>query len=145
MAAATAAGWAWLDDARPGPVARLIRAVIGWLPIALAIGWLGGELTGCARFAADCDPSSSVATWLVQAAALAVLVLLPTLAAPAAIAAIAAIVVAVPAAFILAAPGDERPTSGATTALGILLAIAWVVGLGVAVGRTVRRTPKRLS
>jgi DnaJ domain len=145
VAMATAAGWAWLDDDRPGRPARVARAIIGWIPVALAIGWLGGELTGCARFAADCDPSSSVATWLLQAVALAVLVLLPVIAAPAAIGAIAAIIVAVPAALILAAPGSEAPTTVATTALGILIAIAWVVGLGIGVGRTVRRTSKRLS
>jgi hypothetical protein len=145
MAAASAAGWAWLDDAHPRLPARIARAIIGWIPIALAIGWLGGELSGCARFAADCDPSSSAATWLFQAAALAVLLLLPALATPAAIAAIAAVVVAVPASLILAAPGTDSPSTEATTAFGVLLAIAWVGGLGLAVGRSVRGMSKRLS
>ncbi len=31
------------------------RALIGWLPIALGLGWLVGEMTGCGRFAATCD------------------------------------------------------------------------------------------
>ena len=37
---------------------RVVRAVIGWLPIALGLGWLIGELTGCGRFAATCDGSA---------------------------------------------------------------------------------------
>ena len=37
---------------------RVVRAIIGWLPIALGLGWLIGELTGCGRFAATCDGSA---------------------------------------------------------------------------------------
>ena len=37
---------------------RVVRALIGWLPIALGLGWLIGELTGCGRFAATCDGSA---------------------------------------------------------------------------------------
>ncbi len=43
----------WLDDAHPGTVGRIARALVGWAPIALGIGWIGGEISGCGRFAAD--------------------------------------------------------------------------------------------
>ena len=32
--------------------------LVGWLPIALGLGWLLGEMTGCGRFAATCDGSA---------------------------------------------------------------------------------------
>ena len=42
----------WIDDRRPGVGARIGRAVIGWAPIALGIGWFAGEMSGCSRFSA---------------------------------------------------------------------------------------------
>ena len=43
------------DDRFGGSRGRLARALIGWLPIALGLSWLVGEMTGCGRFAATCD------------------------------------------------------------------------------------------
>jgi hypothetical protein len=145
MAEASAAGWAWLEGPRPSWPVRLGRAVLGWIPIALAIGWAGGELSGCARFTATCDGSTGAFVWLAQAGVLAILVALPGLAAPAAIAAIAAIGLAVPAALLLSAPGSEGASTGSAVALGILVGLAWSVGLGVGAWRAVRRAAEPLS
>ena len=39
-----------------GPVARLALALAGGIPVALWLAWLLGELSGCGRFAASCEP-----------------------------------------------------------------------------------------
>ena len=48
----SAPGW---TTTQPGTVGRIARAIVGWAPIALGIGWVGGEISGCGRFAAGCD------------------------------------------------------------------------------------------
>ena len=48
-------GDGWMTD-RPTLGARIGRAVVGWAPIALGIGWRCGEISGCGRFAATCPP-----------------------------------------------------------------------------------------
>ena len=73
-----AATCGWTSDDGPSLVGRVGRAVVGWAPIALGIGWLVGELSGCGRFAATCDPvgradHASSPSWRV----LAVLLLVP--------------------------------------------------------------------
>ena len=55
----------WLDDDRPGAIGRIARAIVGWAPIALGIGWVGGEISGCGRFAAGCDDAAVMSAWLV--------------------------------------------------------------------------------
>ena len=68
----------WPTSAAPSPMTglggfrgRVVRAVIGWLPIAFGIGWLVGELTGCGRFAATCDGSADPFVLALQIAVLA--------------------------------------------------------------------------
>ena len=82
-------GATWLDG--PGPArswAASGRAVVGWAPIALGIGWLVGEVSGCGRFSATVRSCRSRRSCLVaQVAVLAVLLLVPRLASVAAIAA----------------------------------------------------------
>ena len=63
----------WLDDDRPGAMGRIGRAIVGWAPIALGIGWVAGEISGCGRFAAGCDDAEVMSAWLVQIAALVAL------------------------------------------------------------------------
>ena len=59
---------------------RVGRAVIGWLPIALGLGWFIGEVTGCGRFAATCDGSAGPISLALQLAVFAVLLGVPVLA-----------------------------------------------------------------
>lgn len=129
----------WLDAPRPSPAGRVGRAVLGWIPMALAIGWISGEASGCARFSADCDPSVAPLTWLVQIAALGVLVLASPVARIAAVASIATVVAIVPGAVLLLATSDPAAVDAARAALGILMGLAWTVGLVVGTGRELRR------
>jgi curved DNA-binding protein CbpA len=129
-----------LTDPRSGGLrGRVVRALIGWLPIALGLGWLIGELSGCGRFAATCDPAVGPLTAAGQGTLLAALVLLPEVAALAAGAALAALVTAVAASFVLSATG-EATDAASRTALGVLLILAWLGGLTIGVVRRLRGT-----
>lgn len=129
---------AWLDGAGAGLAGRVARAVVGWIPIGLAVGWVGGEATGCGRFAATCDPAQVTLVWIVQIAVLAILLVAPRVASVAAIAAVAALVVAIPAVVVLSTPGPDGASGGATTALVALAAVAWAIGLAAGVIRATR-------
>ena len=133
----------WLDDDRPGAIGRIARAIVGWAPIALGIGWLGGEISGCGRFAAGCDDAVVMSAWLVQIAALVVLLVVGHLARIASVATLATLAAAIPAALLLSATGSPDDAAAGRIALSGLLLIAWVVGLVFGVVREVRGTGLR--
>ena len=128
----------WIDDDHPGIVGRVARAAVGWAPLALAIGWLSGEMSGCARFAASCDPGVSPVASLVQLVVLAILVLVPAVARVALIATVATLAAAIPGTLVLSATAGPGAVDAGRAALGGILVIAWVVGMSAALARTVR-------
>ncbi len=132
------------DPRTGGPRGRVIRAVVGWLPIALGIGWLLGEIIGCGRFAATCDPSVSPLILLLQGAALVALLLSPLLASLAAGAALGLIVAAVAATLILSATGTAADEGSRRATLGLLLLVAWLAGLAIAIAQRVRAASARV-
>lgn len=136
--AALAAIRSWVIDGRPGLVGRLGRAVFGWAPLALAIGWVGGEISGCGRFAATCDPAAGPISWLVELLILILLLAVPRLARIAAIASVTTLVAAISGALVLSAVGSQDYAEAGRTALSGLIVIAWAVGLAVAMAREVR-------
>jgi hypothetical protein len=136
---------AWLDDDRPGAIGRIGRAVVAWAPIALAIGWIGGEISGCGRFAAGCDDGVVMGAWLVQIAALVTLLVIGRLARIASVATLATLTAAIPAALLLSATGSPDDTAAGRFALSGLLVIAWVVGIVFGAVREFRATPLRPS
>jgi hypothetical protein len=128
-----------LTDPRSGGLrGRLVRAALGWIPMALGIGWLVGELTGCGRFAATCDPSVMPLTAVGQGIVLVALVAAPEIAAIAAGAALVLLGAAVGATLILSATGTAADEGSRRAALGALLAVAWLCGLAIAVVRRLR-------
>jgi hypothetical protein len=130
-----AAARTWLAEDRPGPISRVGRAAIGWAPIALGIGWLAGEITGCGRFSATCDAGTAPIAWFAQVVVLALFLVVPPLARIGAIAAVATLMAAVPATLVLSATGGsgDSPTGRAT--LAVVLVVAWLVGIAFAVAR----------
>jgi hypothetical protein len=126
------------DDGFGGTRTRLVRAIIGWLPIALGLGWAVGELTGCGRFAATCDGSVEPMLLVLQVIFLGLLVLLPAAASIATTAAVSLVVAAVIASLILSATGGAADGSSRQAALGLVLVIAWLIGLAFAIGRRAR-------
>jgi hypothetical protein len=117
---------------------RFVQAVVGWLPIALGLSWLIGELSGCGRFSATCDGGASLFTPVLALAALGVLLLVPRLAALAAAGAVALVVAAVPTTLLLSATGEAATSEVRNAALGVVLVVAWFVGLGIGVARRLR-------
>ena len=112
----------------------LALALAGGIPVSLWFAWLLGELTGCGRFAASCEPRVVWVAWLIGLVLVGALVLVPGIAAVLAGAA-GALVVAVPATFILTATGGARMPDESGLVLGVALMVGWLVGVGVAAGR----------
>jgi len=135
----------WLDDDHPTGVARIGRAVIGWAPVALGAGWLAGEVSGCGRFAATCSPMVDPLTWVVQLAALLVLILFPRFARISTIGTIAILGTVFPASLLLFATGDPEGMAFGRSLLGGLIIVAWLVGLGYGSVREVRRLARPVS
>jgi curved DNA-binding protein CbpA len=134
-AAATDLGRALTDERTARGRWRFVQALVGWLPILFGLGWLIGEVTGCGRFAASCDGGEGLIAPVVGLLVLGVLLLVPVLAALAAAAAIALVVAAVPTALALSAGGEAIEVGSRAATLGIVLVVAWIVGLSFAVIR----------
>ena len=131
-----------LTDERYGGLrGRVIRAAIGWLPIAIGIGWVFGEVTGCGRFAATCDGSAEPFVLLLQVGAFGLLLLFPVLASVATTAAVTLFVAAVIAALIVSATGGAADAESRRATLGAVLLIAWFAGIAIAVMRRIRSLP----
>jgi hypothetical protein len=143
MRAAIDLGLALTDPAAGGHRGRAMRAVLGWIPAALGLGWLLGELTGCGRFAATCDPAGGPLTAAGQAIVLAILLLLPEIAAVATGAALVVLGAAVSASLVLSATGAAADEASRRTALGGLLLVAWLGGLVIALVRRARHGSRR--
>lgn len=107
---------------------RVARAVIGWLPIGLAIGWASGEVTGCGRFAATCDPGTAPLTWAAQGLVFLLLLALPTLAGWAVVAAAVSMIVAIPATLFVTASAGGAAAHAGSSFLGVVLGLAWLGG-----------------
>ncbi len=131
-------GHALTDPSFGGTRGRAVRAVLGWLPIAFGVSWLVGEITGCGRFSATCNGAVDPIVMALEVVALIALLLLPTVASIAAMGAIALLCAAVAAALILSATGAAADGDSRRSALGAVLLIAWLVGVGIAIARRVR-------
>jgi DnaJ domain len=140
-AAATDLGRALTDERSAHGRWRVVQAIVGWVPLAFGIAWLIGELSGCGRFAAGCDGSVGILSPVLALVSLAILLLVPRLAAIAAAGAIALVVAAVPTALFLTSTGTAFAPDARGTALGAVLLVAWVAGIGVAIARRVRTGP----
>ena len=123
---------------RRRPAARLALALAGGIPVCLWLAWLLGELTGCGRFAASCEPRMMWVAWLAGIVLVGALVLLPAIAAVLAAGAAGALAVAVPATFILAATGGARVPDQSALVLGVALMAGWLVGVSVTTSRWLR-------
>ena len=120
---------------RRRPAARLALALAGGIPVALWLAWLLGELSGCGRFAASCEPRMVGVAWLVGFVLVGALVLVPAIAAVLATGAAGALIAAVPATFILTATGGARMPEESSLVLGVALMIGWLFGVGLATRR----------
>ena len=121
--------------ARRRPAGRLALALAGGIPVSLWLAWLLGELTGCGRFAASCEPRAVWVAWLVGVVLVGAPVLVPGIAAVLAAGAAGALAVAVPATFILTATGGARMPDESGLVLGVALMGGRLVGAGISASR----------
>ena len=127
------------DERFGGTRGRLARALIGWLPIALGLSWMAGEMTGCGRFAATCDDGlAGPLLLLLQVLAFVLLLAIPAAASIATMAALTLLAAAVVASLVLSATGSAADGDSRRAALGLILLLAWLVGLTIAVVRRAR-------
>lgn len=136
-----AASRAWLGGPADDPIRRLGLALVAWPPIGLAAAAAIGEATGCASYSAACSGSEPMLPWLAQAAILGLLLLLPPVARLLAGGAIAVLIALVPITAVLVAVGGGGAPQGGVV-LAILLAVAWLVGVGWT-ARNVLARPER--
>ena len=127
------------DEHFGGARGRLGRALVGWLPIALGLSWLVGEMTGCGRFAATCDDGlAGPLLFVLQILAFGVLLAIPAAASVATMAALTLLAAAVAASLILSATGGAADGDSRRAILGLILLLAWLGGLAIAVARRAR-------
>ncbi|MFP5341339.1 MAG: DnaJ domain-containing protein [Candidatus Limnocylindria bacterium] len=134
----------WLRDGRFGLLGRIGAAILGWVPIAVGVNALAGELSGCAR-TGTCTPADASLASAGLIVVLAVLLLVPLLARLAASAAIAALVVAVPGALLVAAAAASDLAAPMSALVVAGLVVSWAGGVGLAVLRESRRPPRPVS
>jgi curved DNA-binding protein CbpA len=131
------------EGAPPGVAGRFALALAGGAPIALGIAWLLGELTGCGRFAATCQPEVVSFAWVGGLAIVALLALLPSLAAAATVGTVAMLAIGIPASVLLSATGGARLPQASSAVLGVILALGWLAGAGFATMRRLRHREGR--
>jgi hypothetical protein len=124
--------------ARHRPAGRLAMALAGGVPIALWLAWLLGELTGCGRFAATCEPQVVTAAWLAGFVLVVALVLLPAAAAVLVAGSLGALIAAIPATVFITATGGARMPEESGVVLGVALIVGWLGGVIVATNRWLR-------
>jgi DnaJ-like protein len=111
------------------PGGRLWLALAGGVPIAIWLAWLLGELTGCGRFAATCEPQVVTAAWIAGFVLVVALVLLPAAAAILVAGAGGALLAAIPATVFLTATGGARMPEESGMVLGFALIVGWLAGV----------------
>lgn len=125
----------FLDEARRSVSGRVVLALVGWVPIGIVLAVVLGESTGCIRYAAECQGPFGAATLIGQGSVVALLLLLPRLAAVATLGTIGMLAAAIPAAAVLSISGGAGDPAGATPTFVAVLALAWMVGIGVGLAR----------
>jgi Meckel syndrome type 1 protein len=112
---------------------RVVLALLAWPPIGLLAASLIGAATGCARYAASCEPGAEWYPWLAQSAVAAALIGLASASArigrALAAGTIALLAVAVPAALLLAAAGATWDPINGPSALSVVLGLGWLAGV----------------
>ena len=90
---------------------------------------------------------SCPASWLVEIGLLLLLLLVPRIARIATTATLATLAAVIPGSVLLLATSDPSAVAAGRSALGGLMIIAWVAGLAVGIGRSLRsvRRPRPVS
>jgi hypothetical protein len=121
------------------PVARVVLTLLGWPPLAVGLGALAGEASGCSRFAAGCPDVAAPVTLGAQLAIALVLLAFPRLAGIAAAGAIGMLLAALPATAALVPNEGPVGSTGNGWFASVVLVVGWLGGAALA---TYRREPE---
>jgi hypothetical protein len=113
----------------------VVLTLLGWPPLAIGLGALAGEATGCSRFAAACPDAVAPVTLGAQLAIAAVLLLLPRLAGIAAAGAIGMFLAALPATAALVPNEGPIGSTGNGPFAAAVLIVGWLSGAFLAAYR----------
>ena len=125
---------------------RLLLAALAWFPIGLAIFGVHGEVTGCSRFLAGCSDPVAWSVWIPQLVAFAALLASPRLAWIAASGSVLLLAVTLPVAAVLTTGSGGRPATPAETQLLlVVMAVGWLIGVGIALSGRIPLPPWRAT
>jgi hypothetical protein len=127
----------FLDGARNTVSGRLGLALVGWVPIGIALALVLGESTGCSRFVEGCEGPFGLATVIGQGSVVVLLLLLPRVAVIATLGTIAMFAAAFPSVAALSIAGGSRDPAGVVPPFAVILVAAWAVGVAIGIGRAV--------
>ena len=125
---------------------RLALAALAWFPLGLAIFGIHGEVTGCSTYLASCTDPIAWSVWIPQLIAFGLLVASPRLAWIAASGSLILLALTVPLAAILTTgSGGRPPSAGETGLLELVMAVGWLVGVGIALSGRIPLPPWRAT
>jgi len=134
----TAGGRARIPAA--SPIARRVaEASLAWLPFAVAIGYGTPAMAGCSTLEGSCPEALPALQTAAAVLTLALLVAFPRVARIGAVAAVAALSLAVPLLGAAALSGALPPSPAVAVAALSLVALAYLIGGGVAARRGATR------
>jgi hypothetical protein len=122
---------------------RVIAALLGWIPIAVALAALTEAVPVCGGMATVCSDPLTGGIWVVDLAVIALLVAIPRLGWIAAIGSAAFFVVGIVATPVLLVLGGTRTPTGTASALTVVLVVAWLAGIALALSGRVDLPPWR--
>ncbi len=131
-----------LQRAASTPPGRIVVALVGWIPFAIALAALTEAVPVC-NVGTVCDDPLTGGVWMVDLAIIAVLVAVPRLGWIAAIGSLAFFIVGLIATPVLLALGGSQTPAGTADALTVVLVVAWLAGVALALSGRVDLPPWR--
>jgi len=132
-----------LQRAASTPPGRIVVALVGWIPFAVALAALTEAVPVCSGVGTVCDDRLMGGVWIVDLAVIALLVAIPRLGWIAAIGSLAFFIVGMIATPVLLAMGGSQTPAGTADALTVVLVVAWLAGVALALSGRVDLPPWR--
>jgi cytochrome b561 len=122
---------------------RIGLAILGWIPLGVAISLVSDAMPACSGMVAVCSDPLRAGIWPIHLLLIVLLVALPRLGVIAAYGAGAFLLVGFGATPVLLAFGGAHTAAGTAAALGVVLIAAWVGGVALALSGRVELPPWR--
>ena len=123
------------------PAGRIGLAVVGWIPIGVALAAASDAVPACDGVATVCSDPLRAGIWPVHLVIIALLAAIPRLGAIAAVGAVAFLGVGLVATPVLLAIGGAQTREGTAAALAVVLVVAWLAGIALALSGRIDLPP----